>query len=154
LGNEDVREAYWSFSILLKQYGPTKAFNVRGLGTVTVKRSDEPRPIISRKKMTRLHDIPSIVEGSAGDSVVIEPTIGFLGIGNEDMAKVNAGELRVHLFGFVEYDDVFGAKHATRFRYVWQPETREEVPGVPGETFQVESAGWQINGRKKDNYAD
>lgn len=155
LGDEDVREAYWSFSILLKQYGPTKAFNVRGLGTVTVKPADEPRPTRSRKKMTRLHDIPSIAGEAAGNnSVLIEPTIGFAAINDADMAKVNSGELCVHFFGFIEYDDVFGSKHTTRFRYIWQPELREPVPQEEGETFVAVEAGWKINGKPKDNHAD
>jgi len=155
LGNDFTFNPYWSISILMKQHGPTKAFNVRGKGALVIKRADEPRPTVSRKKMTLLHDVPSIVEGSDGDSVMIEPALGFVAIGEDEMAGISSEELRAHFFGFVEYDDVFGAKHTTRFRYVWQPEVREPVPNVPGETFQIESAGWRISsGKKKDNHAD
>jgi hypothetical protein len=55
---------------------------------------------------------------------------------------------RLHFFGEILYDDVFGGKRKTTFRYIWKPEQREPVPGVSGETYTTEEEGWKRSGRR------
>jgi hypothetical protein len=146
----DPVDFYWSLGLKITQQGPTKAFNVVGLGTVLVRPSSEKRPTLPGKQMQRIGDLPSIVQDAAG---AIEAVVYFRGIPDEDLRLINAEEFCAHFFGEIHYQDVFGAPHKTTFRYIWKPEIREPVPGVEGETFVVEEAGWEISGNPKDNRA-
>ena len=51
------------------------------------------------------------------------------------LARIAAEEECAHFFGWVQYEDVFGASHKTTFHYIWHPEIREPVPQEDGETF-------------------
>lgn len=151
-GNELIAPFFWEFVVEIIQRGDTKAFNVIGKATLLIKPSTQIRPTIPEAKMLRFGGLPKIIEGNESRSIIA--SIAIAAAPDDVHQEIMGGTMRAHFFGLIRYEDVFGAKHKSTFRYVWKPEIRDEVPGTPGETHQIEAAGWERAGRKKDNYSD
>ncbi len=150
LNSAGLHDFYWSLGIRITQHGSTKAFNVFGSAMIVVRPSQEKRPTQSPQKMLRMYGIPSVVSEASSP---IESLIEFRAIDDATLRRIAAEDDCAHFFGLIQYQDVFGASHKSTFRYVWRPEIREPVPGVEGETFVTEEAGWEIRGKPKDNHA-
>ena len=143
---------FWEFSFEIFQRGDTKAFNVTGAAILLIKPSNLKHPTVTENKMRRLDGLPAIIDG--GESRSIVTSIASEAASDDNLEEIRTGTMTAHLFGYLRYEDVFGGKHTTRFRYLWHPGEIDSVPGVPGETYEIESAGWDKAGRKEDNYAD
>jgi hypothetical protein len=59
----------------------------------------------------------------------------------------------LHFFGFISYEDVFGDKQRTTFRYIWIPAQYLDVPEAEPSSVLIDEAGWEKNGGESENYA-
>jgi hypothetical protein len=156
--SRELEDFYWSLGVKVTQHGSTKAFNVSGHATLIIRPNHEKRPIVSDKQMLRMSGIPGIIEeASSGTSQLpSEGFIEFVWVSDATLERIRTEDDCVHFFGWIQYEDVFGASRRTTFRYIWKPEIREPIPGEAGEmggTFVAEEAGWEISGKPEDNRA-
>jgi hypothetical protein len=97
-------------------------------------------------------EIPSVIEGNSPP--ITAQTMVF----PYDAAQCDAiseGQRFLHMFGIISYDDVFGDKQRTMFRYLWVPNEYLELPELGEENPHalVAEAHWERNGADIDNYA-
>jgi hypothetical protein len=134
LQSTELREFYWSLGIRLTQHGSTKAFDAIGCANIVVAPSQNKLPRASHKKMLKMEGIPKIIPGDPPPLYIppVEGFIEFRPIGEATLTRIAAEEECAHFFGWVQYEDVFGASHKTTFHYIWHPEIREPVPQEDG----------------------
>jgi len=136
---------YWNLKLIVTHHGPTDAFNVRGAGTIRI------IPDIRLPKEVRIKDrgelkIDNYVRSETGAiAVYVFTTI------EPDIAKdIDQGELFLHVYGDIIYEDTFGQERKTPFYYVWRVEAFQPDDEIPNWEFV---GNWTFGGDPEDNRA-
>jgi hypothetical protein len=125
---EGVGRIYIGSHVSVVNHGSTKAFNLLAYGTIVATSSTVPPPVTKDE----LLQAPNVWAPDAGETNI--DVINLVELGTQD--AITQGTKFVHLFGVVTYEDIFGNKRETSFRYVW----REEGMDVEGQWF--DSSHW------------
>lgn len=133
---------YGKASVQLTHVGPTDALNVFGQVKTAVQPHDSPLP-----DMIEMEDVslPTVIKSGH------KPIKLSLPIRLADREAVDAlkqGNTVLHFFGFISYDDAFGERHETRFRYIWRPQFFRMENGPEASNSQ-----WETCGPPEDNQA-
>jgi hypothetical protein len=137
-----------TIGIEITQHGPTKAFNVRCRGCVSITQSKEPLP--AKPSDIRDMTIPNVIEGGASPLIAQTSIFPFT---QEQADAIRQETSFLHFFGFISYEDVFGDKQRTTFRYIWIPAQYLDVPEAEPSSVLIDEAGWEKNGGESENYA-
>jgi hypothetical protein len=108
----------WSGAkITVENLGGTKAFNVRGRAEIIGIPSTEA---LGSEENSVL-DIPTVLEPTT-DPITLE--IVTLLKGTDHASAVESGREIIHVVGWVTYDDIFGNRYKSSFRYIWKIDNR------------------------------
>lgn len=132
------------FALEISQEGPTTAFNVAGGATIHTSPSKIPARMSDLPRMS----VPSTMRPN------IEPITEYVSAGvlsAADVEEIREEKTFVHFFGFITYEDVFGKRRKTSFRYIF--EISEETMGEGEDSQTVDTSGWVPYGPPEDNQA-
>jgi hypothetical protein len=137
---EGSRVHFDSIKIVVSQHGPTTAFNVDGVYRVAFLPSADPPAV---EHMRQMNFLPTLI----GKSEPIPLEFEF-DITESVLEGIQNEEIFVHFFGEITYEDIFGRKHRTPFRYRW------DVDWEPSEDGDREdTSDWTRCGPPEDNAA-
>jgi hypothetical protein len=116
---DDEPELYMEVGFAIHNDGASKAFNVRGWGGMVVQDTPEPFTIGNKKPLT----IPTVIrEATLEDPIHISVSEVITDRDSKLAEAVDEdGDAKGFFFvyGEIIYDDVFGEKHRTPFRFLW-----------------------------------
>jgi len=137
--------------IAIFNFGETKAFPINSHAALLVSPRADP-PIENR-----------------GGPLITEPAIFpttdeplrklrfALEVEHDTIWKLNTENAFAHVYGFIEYTDVFGGNHRTAFRYVWRANgwifAAHTVLGDDPDGNKALYGGWEKSGSEEDNKA-
>jgi hypothetical protein len=135
----------------VENFGYTHALNVRAKGYGAVTRTSDPPK--KEDLVDELDDInlPTVIRTSINP---IKAYITFPTDVEENTIEVLAPNLFVHIFGRIDYEDVFGEEYFTTFRYVMRIDKMGSRDPHTGDAPIDSFSGWRkISPTPEDNYA-
>jgi len=112
---EEMRVVYAGAKITVSNLGATNAFNV----TSSAKILSTPDRGTLESPETMMLLLPSVI-GPSIQPVVVDVSTLLKGV--DRVIKVRSKEEVLHLVGTIAYNDIFGNKYKTVFRYLWRVE--------------------------------
>jgi hypothetical protein len=131
---------YAEVGVDISQLGPTHAFNVRGAWNVVVSASKNRPPIEQVSPMK----LPTTLKAAAN---TVQESLLMPELSSDLLEDLRDEKRFLHLFGHITYEDVFGRKRRTTFRYIWNVNETTVDEGT------VDNSGWEFNGPPEDNEA-
>jgi hypothetical protein len=106
-----------SATIIFKNFGQTPAYNVWHLSSLKV--ADFPAPPTVFVHDPEKHPIPMDTLGpQGGTQSVVQPSKPDSTSGTEGKQPLRAQTKAIYVFGKIDYEDAFGVKRCTRYRFM------------------------------------
>jgi hypothetical protein len=117
---ENYRRMFVEMTVGVHNDGLSKAFNVRARGGMTIQPENEP---FDERDLANVKVLEVIGQATLEDPVSIVFSQFLV---EEDSHQIEGGTGFFFLYGEITYDDVFGDKHCTPFRFRWDVDSIEE----------------------------
>lgn len=114
---DSMKVVYAGAEITVTNSGATRAFNVTAIANMV---ATPPISSIKSKEISLLSlpsTIPPNVEPIKADVITLLNDVNHV-------AAVSDGSEIIHLVGIIRYEDIFGKRHITKFRYKWDVEVK------------------------------
>ncbi len=137
--NEYFGLGYRHFRLFVRHYGPTEAFNIRvEAGKISCSgRTLETKPTEEVSFQNTL---------KPGD--IVTSLLIWMNFTEEEEKDIESGDLSLHIFGRITYDDRFGIGRVTPFWYIWDQHASLVVPEA---NHWEEWHEWMFGGSPEDN---